>query len=191
MDIQIPLIQPIQRYNFDVTKFDDSNRTIDFIFSTSDTDRSNDVVNPSGAIIEDFMKNPVFLWSHDKTKQPIGKINNLLINGEGNLEGTVEFWRNNIDPAYWSEADKMAVSVYEQYKNGFLKAVSISFIPVDYTFNKVTGGNNYNTYKITEISAVTVPDNPNALKIGKGIDSNELVDSIKAKLILKTIKERI
>ena len=85
----------------------------------------------------------------------------------------------------------MAVSVYEQYKNGFLKAVSISFIPVDYSFNKITGGNDYKTYKITEISAVTVPDNPNALKVGKGIDSSDIVDSIKAKLILKTIKERI
>ena len=190
MDIQIPLIQPVQRYNFDVTKFDDSNRTIDFVFSTSDKDRSNDIVNPSGAIIDDFMRNPVFLWSHDKTKQPLGKINNLVLN-EGRLEGTVEFWRNNIDPAYWSEADKMAVSVYEQYKSGFLKAVSISFIPVDYTFNKVTGGNNYNSYKITEISAVTVPDNPNALKVGKGICSNDIVDSIKAKIILNTIKERI
>ena len=190
MDIQIPVINPVQRYNFDVTKFDDSNRTIDFVFTTSDKDRSNDIVNPSGAIIEDYMKNPVFLWSHDKTRQPLGKINNLMLNN-GRLEGTVEFWRNDIDPAYWSEADKMAVSVYEQYKNGFLKAVSISFIPVDYSFNKITGGNDYKTYKITEISAVTVPDNPNALKVGKGINSNDIVDSIKAKLILKTIKERI
>lgn len=190
MDIQIPVINPVQRYNFDVTKFDDSNRTIDFVFTTSDKDRSNDIVNPSGAIIEDYMKNPVFLWSHDKTRQPLGKINNLILN-DGRLEGTVEFWRNDIDPAYWSEADKMAVSVYEQYKNGFLKAVSISFIPVDYSFNKITGGNDYKTYKITEISAVTVPDNPNALKVGKGIDSSDIIDSIKAKLILKTIKERI
>lgn len=190
MDIQIPVINPVQRYNFDVTKFDDSNRTIDFVFTTSDKDRSNDTVNPSGAIIEDYMKNPVFLWSHDKTKQPLGKINNLILN-EGRLEGTVEFWRNNIDPAYWSEADRMAVSVYEQYKSGFLKAVSISFIPVDYSFNKMTGGNDYKTYKITEISAVTVPDNPNALKVGKGIDSSDIVNSIKAKLILKKIKERI
>jgi uncharacterized protein len=190
MDIQIPVINPVQRYNFDVTKFDDSNRTIDFVFTTSDKDRSNDIVNPSGAIIEDYMKNPVFLWSHDKTRQPLGKINNLILNN-GRLEGTVEFWRNDIDPTYWSEADKMAVSVYEQYKNGFLKAVSISFIPVDYSFNKITGGNDYKTYKITEISAVTVPDNPNALKVGKGIDSSDIIDSIKAKLILKTIKERI
>ena len=59
MDIQIPVINPVQRYNFDVTKFDDSNRTIDFVFTTSDKDRSNDIVNPSGAIIEDYMKNPV------------------------------------------------------------------------------------------------------------------------------------
>ena len=112
MDIQDSLteIKTVQRYNFDVTNFDDEKRTIEFVFTTNTTDRSNDIVNPKGAILDDFKNNPVFLWSHDKTKQPLGRVVEIEIEEDGSLVGTVEFWRNNIDPAYWSEADKVAVS---------------------------------------------------------------------------------
>ena len=218
MDIQDNLteIKTVQRYNFDVTNFDDEKRTIEFVFTTNTTDRSNDIVNPKGAILNDFKKNPVFLWSHDKTKQPLGRVIEIEIEEDGSLVGTVEFWRNNIDPAYWSEADKVAVSVYEQYKNKFLNAVSIAFKPIDYKFNKQRGGMDYNTYSITEISAVTVPDNPNALRVGKsmGIDfdviksyckdtlskfeefeninmAEDIIKSIKTELIIKNIKEMV
>lgn len=216
MDIQDGLqeVSNVQRYNFDVTNYDDEKRTIEFIFTTATADRSNDTVNPRGAILDDFKRNPVFLWSHDKTKQPLGKVIEIEVEEDGSLVGTVEFWRNNIDPAYWSEADKVAVSVYEQYKNKFLNAVSIAFRPIDYKFNKTRGGMDYNTYSITEISAVTVPDNPNALRIGKsmGIDfdvvksycrntlnkfeeyeniniAEDIVKSIQSEILIKNIKE--
>ena len=92
MDIQDGLseIKTIQRYNFDVTNFDDEKRTIDFIFTTNTTDRSNDIVNPKGAILDDFKNNPVFLWSHDKTKQPLGRVVEIDIGEDGSLFGKVD-----------------------------------------------------------------------------------------------------
>lgn len=160
-----------QKYEIDVEAFNDTKREIKFTFATNRVDRSSDVVNPQGAELEDFLKNPVFLWMHDKTIPPIGKV--VAIEKQGsNLIGVVEFWKNDNPPSMWSDSDKLANSIYEQYKNGFLKAVSIAFRPIDATFNRVTGGNNYNRYSITEISAVTVPDNPDALIRAKsmGID---------------------
>lgn len=218
MDIQdnITELKTIQRYDFNVTNFDDEKREIQFTFTTNTNDRSNDIVNPKGALVDEYKKNPVFLWSHDKTKQPLGKVIDIYVDNNGSLVGTVQFWRNNIDPAYWSEADKVSVSVYEQYKNKFLNAVSIAFKPIDYKFNKQRGGMDYNTYSITEISAVTVPDNPDALRIGKsmGIDyeviksycrdtlnrltefenvnfAKDLLTNIKSEILIKNIKELI
>lgn len=166
-----------QKYDINVESFNEEKREIKFTFSTGRVDRSNDIVNPQGAILDDFLKNPVFLWMHDKTIPPIGKV--VAIEKQGNvLIGVVEFWKNSNSPEFWSESDRLANSIYEQYKNGFLKAVSVAFRPVDATYNRETGGNNYNSYTITEISAVTVPDNPDALIRAKsiGIDT-EIVKS--------------
>lgn len=157
-----------QKYEIDVEAFNDTKREIKFTFSTSRVDRSNDIVNPQGAILDDYLKNPVFLWMHDKSKPPIGRI--TAIEKQGNvLIGVVEFWKNEGEPDTWSESDKLANSIYEQYKNGFLKAVSVAFRPVDAEYNRNTGGNIYNSYVVTEISAVTVPDNPDALIRAKSI----------------------
>lgn len=168
-----------QKLNFSVDAFDDNSRTIDFIFSTPVEDRSNDTVVVSGIDTSNFLKNPVFLWAHDKTKPPIGKVKDLKV--ENNiLKGKVEFWRNPTDPAYWSEYDKLSVMLYEQYKKGFLKGVSIAFIPIEKILNKATGGVIYNKISLTEISAVPVPDNPEALSIGKGFCSLADIEIIKS-----------
>lgn len=62
MDIQDSLteIKTVQRYNFDVTNFDDEKRTIEFVFTTNTTDRSNDIVNPKGAILDDLKETLYF-----------------------------------------------------------------------------------------------------------------------------------
>lgn len=193
----------VSQLKFDIRDYDDEKRTIDFIFTTPDIDRSNDIVDINGIDIEDFKNNPVFLWVHDKTKQPLGRVVDMF-KEDGVIKGTVEFWRNDLDPAYWSEHDKLALSIYEQYKRGFLKGVSIAFRPVESEFNKGTGGMIYKKIKLTEISAVPVPDNPNALSISKSLadidceivkkyceDTLKAFDKKHADEILKHINDKI
>jgi len=152
-----------QRLKVKVNNVDDEKRILSFTFSSNTSDRKGDTVNNSGWIIDDFIKNPVFLWQHNITEQPLGRIHNLRTEGV-NLVGEVEFWKSNRDPALWSEFDKKADSVYEQYKSGYMKGASVRFKPVDISSGTTKeGGIKYNKQYLLEISAVSVPDHADAL----------------------------
>jgi len=154
-----------KRLDTTVESYDDDKRVIRFIFSTSSSDRKGDTINNQGWQVKDFNKNPVFLWQHDITEQPLGLIHNLdVING--NLVGDVEFWKSDRDVSLWSDFDKKADSIYEQYKKGFLKGASVRFKPLDFkpSTNK-KNGINYTSQYLLEISAVSLPDNADALSV--------------------------
>ncbi len=153
-----------ERVGVVVNNFDDEKRIISFTFSTNGVDRKGDTVNNNKWILDDFLKNPVFLWQHDIKEQPLGKIITLGLDANGNLAGDVEFWYSKRDPLLWSEFDKRADSVYEQYKAGYMRGASVRFMPTKIANgNNSTGGIDYGEQYLLEISAVSVPDNANAL----------------------------
>ncbi|NKI20347.1 hypothetical protein HFN20_03700 [Paenibacillus dendritiformis] len=49
------------------------NRVLRFIGSTETEDRDQDVIRATGWQLENYKKNPVFLWAHDYTVPPIGR----------------------------------------------------------------------------------------------------------------------
>jgi len=148
-----------------VRGYDDEKRIISFIFSTNSEDRKGDTINNNGWVLDDFNKNPVFLWQHDITEQPLGIIENLRVE-EGDLVGDVVFWRSDRDPALWSDFDKKSDSIYEQYKKGFLKGASVRFKPLDFNPSSTKkNGIDYTKQYLLEISAVSVPDNADALSV--------------------------
>ncbi len=154
-----------KRLEVAVKGHDDEKRMITFVFSTGTADRKGDTINNNGWDIDDFNKNPVFLWQHDLTEQPLGKIEGLRVE-EGNLVGDVEFWFSDRSPELWSDFDKKADSIYEQYKRGFLKGASVRFAPLDFTpSTENENGINYEKQYLLEISAVSVPDNADALSV--------------------------
>ena len=89
--------------------------------NTADLDRDGEIVIPCGAVVKDFLKNPVVLFCHDNHALPIGKDVSLeLIEGKGWLAKTVY-------------ADhQVAWDAYNCVKGGFLNTSSIGFVTLAY-----------------------------------------------------------
>lgn len=165
-----------------VRKVDEANLRITHTINTKTLDRYGTVVLPKGVDAEKFKQNAVVLWLHnsDETlpKIPIGRCVELDVR-EDEIVVTTEFNRN----------DPLAVKVFQAYKDGFLHAWSIGFIPQRFTeitpanqeeLNKQYGLNLKLTeedfaanswwglwvihkWELLEYSAVPVPGNPDAL----------------------------
>lgn len=131
---------------------------IPFKFVTMTLDRDSEVLKPQGAQLQKFKKNNVFLWAHNHRQSlpSIGKVIKMKKDSES-FRGIVEFDIGN---------DPFADMIYSKYKNGFLNATSVGFIPLAVDTEPVVDGQQgftYTKYEILEVSAVPVPSNPDAL----------------------------
>ena len=131
-----------------------------FTCSTSSIDFKGDRVYMKGIDFKRFLKNPVFLYNHQKDKLPLGKFLSLRVEND-RLIGEVEFWINPNDVSEWSETDKISKSIYEMYLKGFMSAVSISTFDIEYMPNSY-GGDDILECELIEISSVVVPMNEEA-----------------------------
>jgi HK97 family phage prohead protease len=148
----------------------DDSRSVRFVFSDGTVDRSGDSIDPKGWQIDSFMDNPVALWAHDSSSPPIGRASNVGPLGS-KLMGDIEFMDADIS--------SFADSIYRMVKAGFVKAVSVGFIPLEYSFvnnNERPFGIDFAKQELLEISVCPVPCNPNALQEAKalGIDTGPL-----------------
>ncbi len=144
-------------YNFEVKQLE--GRVLRFTGSTETEDRDGEVIKVAGWQLENYKKNPVFMWAHDYTQPPIGKAVNVH-KRNGALIFDVEF----ADKDTYEFAD----TIYKLYQGGFLHATSVGFIP-DAQF--ITEGDGvksprrtYAKQELLELSAVPVPSNPDALR---------------------------
>jgi HK97 family phage prohead protease len=129
--------------------------TIDYI-STKSIDRDNDIVEPSGALLHDYQKNPVVLWCHNYQTLPIGKCEWIRSDGNGLVAKTV----------YATNSNPFAKQVYEYRKEGFPLAKSIGFIPLETNPKPRKGVRQHHLkYLVLEYSDCPVPSNPNAVAI--------------------------
>lgn len=133
-----------------------------FVLSDETPDRDGDVIKASGWDLGHFKKNPIALAYHDATK-PVGKWHNLKVVG-GQLTGELELAPDEVGP--------LQRAINSLVNNGFLKAVSVGFQPVEHEPRK-GGGINFLKQALMEISLVSVPSNPNALAIAKACDLSE------------------
>lgn len=145
-------------------------RKLRFVFSDGTVDRSGDSIDPTGWEIDTFVANPVALWAHNSYEPPIGRASNVGAVG-GKLMGDIEFMAADISA--------FADSIYRMVKAGYLKAVSVGFIPLEWTFVQDKDrpfGINFSKQELLEISVCPVPCNPNALQEAKahGIDTGPL-----------------
>lgn len=157
------------------TKQSDDDRTLVVTISTKNEDRSKDVVYPDGADLTNYLKNPVVALNHNYQGLPIAKTEQIEIK-EDRIMARVKFPKPGIHA--------LSDTVYELYKDGFLNAWSIGFIPKEYEPNE-QGGNDFTKWELLEYSAVLVPDNPEALTMlrSKGYDLDD-----KGKIKRVTIK---
>jgi len=147
--------------------------------TTNSVDRHGDILEPAGADLKQFLKNPVFLWAHEYRALPIGKATKIT-RRDDRIEAEVLF------------ADtRFAQEVYELYRQGFLKACSVGFLPL--AWDVITDedgkfkGYHVKEWELLELSAVPVPANPDAL--ANALNNEEIV--ISAKGLAKSLKRAI
>lgn len=135
--------------------------SIDYI-STKTLDRDNDIVEPMGALLSDYQKNPVVLWCHDYKQLPIGKAAWIKSDSKGLVAKTV----------YAVNSNPLAKQVYKYRKEGFPLAKSIGFIPLQTNPKPGKGVRQHHLkYLVLEYSDCPVPSNPDAigLAVSKGL----------------------
>ena len=125
---------------------------IRFVASTSDVARDGFVIDAAGWQLDNFRKNPVFLWAHNYSAPPIGKVTSVDVDG-GNLIADVVF----------DQDDPEALRIERKYRNGMLSAVSVGFNIVEFTPSQGKDAPRASKTELLELSGVPVPADPNAL----------------------------
>lgn len=128
------------------------------VISTGALDRQQDRVLPSGARIENYMKNPVVQWGHNY-RDPwatIGETVQLEIGAEGI---TAEFTLR--EPANESDPQNIIRALWEQ---GLIRTASIGFNAESWEDN-AEGGWNFTEWELLEWSLVPIPANQEALRL--------------------------
>ena len=128
--------------------------------STPDVDRDKDRVLPSGAKLENFIKNPVLMYGHNY-RDPwalIGKAGDIQIDSSG-----LNFVPELREAA--NDADPMTI-IRALWDQKLLRACSIGFNPTKWMENEV-GGRDFVEWELLEISIVPIPANQNALRLAR------------------------
>ncbi len=159
-------------------------RRMKIIASTEDVDRDLDIIRAKGWQIENYMKNPVILVSHNWRGEPVAKANKVYVEDDKLIIEDIEF-------AETEEGEKYKYLV----ENEYIKTVSVGFIPKKVFFigdedqvNEMKDLDNewYEKNKdklikarrvvweaeLLEVSLVPIPANPNAMIVmaQKGLD---------------------
>jgi len=146
-------------FKIEIKEHDTASRSFLAIGSTQNPDRSNDVINQEGWELKNYLKAPRGLWMHDYWQLPIFRSLKTFIDKK---EQKLVF-----RPSF--DTHDFADKVYNQYLKDFISDFSVGFIPKDYDLNKEDdywSGYNFKKQELLEISSVTVPDNPEAQRMG-------------------------
>ena len=136
--------------------------------NTNSVDRYRTIVAPNGAVLDNFLRNPVLLWAHGLDWQqgtiPVGTVP-VIDARNGSLEVEVEF---DVESDLGAELDRM-------YRKKILRGFSIGFQPIDADIVVVEGESiiRYTKWELVELSAVSVPANPDAL--ARSISTGEIL----------------
>lgn len=156
-------------------------RSVQFTISKEVVDRDGDILRASGVDFSNYMKNPVFLSFHNSREFPLGKVTKFWV--EGNEVKAIVYFPTleelSTDPNNASEKAKLVDFCYHCYKTGMLNAVSVGFIPKDWTEIRKNGqwvGNDITKWELLEFSAVAVPANQDA--IAQAVKSFGLDESV-------------
>lgn len=154
---------------------------ISIVGTDGSEDRHGSVLNPEGWEMEDYLRNPVVLWSH---KQDIPTIGNTI-----NLSRVKSRWTFDVEFAIdeWDDygGGNLARLVWRLMDANRLRASSVSFIPKKWddreaqTIPAFFAENlEYRKQELTELSMVNIPSNRNALKkaVSEGVISENEAD---------------
>lgn len=135
------------------------------LITTGSADRDRDRVSPTGAILDNYLKNPVVMWGHSYSNPAdvIGRATNLEVSETGIVaDFELRPAANDFDPQN---------VVRLLWDGGWVRTASIGFQPVDAQPNDL-GGLDYKTWELLEFSLVPIPANQDALRLAaKGLET--------------------
>ena len=151
---------------------------IEFRSSDETLDRYKERISVAGWRLENYRQNPVVQNAHNygSLSDTIGKsliteVRGLQSAGSHDsttqpLNGSTPYLFQRIQFAV--EENPMAKVAYGLYKGGFLRAVSVGFIPLSWENGSKEAGyqRKYLEQELLEVSAVSIPANPDALQLG-------------------------
>jgi HK97 family phage prohead protease len=144
--------------------------TLTALVSTTQWDRTDERFAKGAWDLKNYLKNPVVLWAHDSREVPIAKTLDIHETDDG-LLAEMQF----------DMASERSADVFRLYKEGFLSAFSVGFLPKKWVVENITPdrkGLVFTEAELFEHSAVPIPANPGAL-----------MARAEAELITKTIGE--
>lgn len=141
----------------------EDDRTLEFVGSTEKWDRDDEIILPSAWMLDNYRKNPVVLFAHDHFSPAIGKATSVGIDKDGKLKFKIKF----AEPEVYGFAD----TVYKLYKGGYMNAVSVGLMPLEWEYGK-SAEEPYRVItkaELFELSMVNVGANPEALISSRGV----------------------
>ena len=148
-------------------------RTLLITGSTEAKDRDGDIIRTRGWNIENYQKNPVFLWNHDYSSVPLGAAKSIKKRrGPNRLDFEIRFPKEGIFP--------FADMILNLYEEKIINASSVGFIPKEWDELEKEGGQwyrprDYKAVELLELSGCAVPSNPEALQ--NALKSKSFFDS--------------
>lgn len=133
---------------------DGDTRTITGIASTPKQDRDNDVMDMAGA---KFALPIPLLWQHNHN-EPIGEVTNATVTDDG-IEIVATIVKIEEDGNLKNRTDE----AWQSIKSGLVKCLSIGFRLLEYNYMEDSYGYHIKEWEWYELSAVTVPANPDAV----------------------------
>lgn len=166
-----------------VRSIDEKAGTVEFIASTGAIDRYQEIVDPEGWELKNFGKNGPILANHTNEVQSIiGRGVKAWVEN-GKLIVKVKF-------AIDVEENTLARYVFNMVKAGYIRAVSVGFLPTEWEFvDKTIKGKKrsilvWKKSELLELSVVAVPANPEALvkAFRKGELQSKDIDTLRKEL---------
>ena len=139
---------------------------LQFVASEETEDRLGTVIRAAGWDLNNFRKNPVFMYVHDQTFPPLGVVSKVEVSGK-QLLAVVRF----------DDKDEFAALIHRKYSEGFMRGVSVGFRALEFEEQErdaKAGGNTqsplviFTKTELVELSAVPVPAHPYTLKKALG-----------------------
>jgi HK97 family phage prohead protease len=131
-------------------------REIEVVMSTAVLARDGHILVPGGCRLENYRANPIVLWSHNPDL-PIGNAPDIVVESD-KIRARIAFAPAGIS----AKADEVCGLM----KSGVVRAVSVGFNPIDgeaLNASKPRGGQRFTDWELLELSAVSVPSDPDAL----------------------------
>jgi HK97 family phage prohead protease len=139
----------------EIKAVDEDKRVVRGIATTPSVDRVGDIIDPMGVKFD----NPLaFLWQHQHDK-PIGSVKFDRPTKSGI---TFEAEIAHPDTVESAALKDRLQEAWDSIKTGLVRAVSIGFRPIEYSFMD-NGGIRFSETEVYELSAVTIPANADAL----------------------------